>query len=1469
MVKPNNMVTFVLVVHRGGQHQQLMINVANSVRFPEFIPMIKDRCGSSMPEKCNLFWIEPHGDTIALNGQPSLNLFVATMWCMLPFVIHVLPEGASSSVLQSESLIETANILFKRYDVNGNGRIERYELLRLLKDLHLERLDIPPKLVQRFVEGEFARLDHDDSHGLSLSEFAAYVSSMTRWMKTELLIDSHQQNVFAALASSAVEAYFPPVVVPPAFDDQTGRGAISRIDTKRFGIRIEIPEGALESIWDRAEPKLSVSTLCPTSIAYLSEGITGYRGEFIFSPVVRVDYPAFEKGMEAPELASGAFAYRFRKPLTLIMPHFFDAEQGKESAVMLGAPHGATQWEQILLVDDSSQVEEDAFTLSKGELRVKIPYAGTFCAFSSTTVDDIAAVRFHLFATPELARDAPAPLRVVLCPDIPDQVEEMLLTQTAEWGITTRLFTSPILHLCQGARFRLTYLDQLVEIIWHGVSARARFTIPTTGDEGQVSEPGDPDNREVLKAAVAVEVIEGEGRRAANVRSVARRAGIPQSGYLLPFSIRMKNEVRPNRPILKLKCRSPFGFTVVWRTPKSLDGDGNGDFAQITHYSIELATCAPNGTSYPWRELWAGAGCKSPDFSRNVAMRQAQRTGDKATLEKLKAEAESDNKEAPIDAGNPAQPTATENDDAYPDWLAVDDGKSEVNRKTEADPEPLFNSYTLIVDASLFGKLRIRCWADGEVRPSKYSEEVALPRFMGKDSGGLDAFSRLVLTDMKKYFSELQQHTTDGKPVEYRIGNAAGQNAWGGDSLPPPPPPTEKEKANGLIMAPVPYDVPHLRTTITGLTEAGTALAALYREMGVIGGGGGSLCGLTIDHLLHAVVGTPTVDGMSSPSRTKATLDQPLMALCEVMYADVLLPLFDTVVVLKKEWQHVNERVSGIVAQVSEHRKHYDDAIVAHVKQIIRVLIQTYEMLRQCQDQQTIAFHLSHLDYTKAVKKELTEELRTKVVEVTWKLSTALLNMQLELRRRSSQDVADWLPSVSSVVVGKKFRKQTKENEVGIRSMRVREANQRAAVKAVADDWLRSAEEAVAERAASARALAIRWRMTTRAHATKEQGPPQTARPTAPATSVATRQIVSSPSAAERVAVKRAAAERSAAEQRAAARAAAEHEAAQKEATERAVAKKAAVDKEEASRTAAAKEEMLRQSMYSASARRTAAAERRASARRAAIDRAESKKLAVQEELRRLHTQQNFHRPPPGLKRAGELVARLEARLIGPVSLANKASRPRRMLNLDKFMNSVQYRTVPPSLAVPVVTEMEQRAASRQSRVGVVPMTRVPQCGLSSTDCQDTQLESVSPIPMASMPPEAELSLCGAVEERRNALTEDWSERKMLQRHLTLKREAFDRSEWERAFRSNQKRDEAMSALGAAEAMWVQSHAHRYRAAPVLQQQSRKAPVLLQRSARVAPSSTKRSWSHSTPSSPSNAHQGRTAATQGSTLLKS
>ena len=82
--------------------------------------------------------------------------------------------------------------------------------------MHSHTWRVPPPqvseaLVEKFVASEFDKADSDGSGSISLSEFTAYVTDMTRWMRSELLAQTHHKNVFSALATRAIEMQMEPM----------------------------------------------------------------------------------------------------------------------------------------------------------------------------------------------------------------------------------------------------------------------------------------------------------------------------------------------------------------------------------------------------------------------------------------------------------------------------------------------------------------------------------------------------------------------------------------------------------------------------------------------------------------------------------------------------------------------------------------------------------------------------------------------------------------------------------------------------------------------------------------------------------------------------------------------------------------------------------------------------------------------------------------------------------------------------------------------------------------------------------------------------------------------------------------------------------------------------------------------------------------------------------------------------------
>lgn len=950
-----------------------MLDVVESIRFLELISMIEARIGGALGNR-KLFGITQAGEVFELMNGETFSLHKTCAWCSQPWDIHV---GWERGPLQVEQSARMARFLFEMYDVNGNGRIEHLELLRLHRDLHLDELDCSEQLIERFVDVELARLARlpgghgDDEGGVSLPHFVQYFGEMVPWMRGQLLAETNIRNVHGLIAERATEVVFPPMLVPGRADNGNGRGRLNM----GLGLQVEIPHlGALGTLQGEQNPaaassspcKIALKTFAPSSVAYLLEGINDAQDEssqpFVHyhSEIVQIVYPAHGDGPFTNPSASRISS--FEKPLTLIMPHCFEPASAGSTCVVLGAPLGSEKWERVDL-RDASTVERAASTgraechFEADRVHIEVPYSGHFCVMSDPSLDEVTAVRLHLFVSEKVMRDTPATLRLHACPTLPTIEHELELMENSEWGMSDRVALSKVLYLWRGARLEFTYLEQVSTITWHGIRTKCELTIPPSRMDGSARAKvktlsTNKEGNLVLNDEIMIRIVEGEGKRGSNVPMVAKRAGILLKGYQLAMCVRLQDiAARPPQPELILTERTAEHFSVQWMGGGS-SGAGTGagiGSCEVTHYALELAPSKPDGTYMQWDVLWIGAGHASPDFEARVAKR----------------------------LGN----------DKEQNSKGLDVAKSDTF------------TYVLEVDPNLSGKLRLRSWVQKDMRPSPYSKEILLPRFMGKGGGAGAAEKKMVRLERRKYFEALIQHVTDGgRPALDRIGNGPSLGVWGGDAPPSAPPLTAKEKAAGVLRPAIPFDVPRLPPRTPGLQEAGATLARLFRALGLVGGGGGLLCGLRIDSILHAVVGTPTSGGKASPSRTVATLRQPLMALCEVFYQDILRPMLDLVVVLKDEWRVVDEKCRGIIAQIAAHQKCYY-ACEQHLITIVQSFLEIGETMRQCQEGHVLARHLTLKDYSKALKCTLQEELALRICNLLWRLSTELMMMLVSVQK--------------------------------------------------------------------------------------------------------------------------------------------------------------------------------------------------------------------------------------------------------------------------------------------------------------------------------------------------------------------------------------------------------------------------------------------------------------------------------------
>ena len=139
MVKPNTSMKVKVVIHQHqGPSRNFLFTVAHSIRYVDFDQAIVARCGDALPATHGYYWVDERNDVVPLDNQPDLTQFVFTMWCAQPWVIHAIdtsgkPENSAAyeSLINSVRLFaceKAARLLFQRFDVNQNGRIERREL---------------------------------------------------------------------------------------------------------------------------------------------------------------------------------------------------------------------------------------------------------------------------------------------------------------------------------------------------------------------------------------------------------------------------------------------------------------------------------------------------------------------------------------------------------------------------------------------------------------------------------------------------------------------------------------------------------------------------------------------------------------------------------------------------------------------------------------------------------------------------------------------------------------------------------------------------------------------------------------------------------------------------------------------------------------------------------------------------------------------------------------------------------------------------------------------------------------------------------------------------------------------------------------------------------------------------------------------------------------------------------------------
>jgi len=336
-------------------------------------------------------------------------------------------------------------------------------------------------------------------------------------------------------------------------------------------------------------------------------------------------------------------------------------------------------------------------------------------------------------------------------------------------------------------------------------------------------------------------------------------------------------------------------------------------------------------------------------------------------------------------------------------WQGPGELLVDVNLDSDAavEADPNLCSHRFEMPAGMFGRLRMRCWSKCEQRPSVYSTEVKLPRYLGKQE------------------DEKTTEQSEKEERESRRGSASGRKSSvsgresrvsAREKAKTKPKDNQQKSRRGseeqVVLVEFKSCMPELDLGMDGVVEARQALRLFFQEAGSFGGRDGQSEGATADKdgQLYGLWTTHVVLAICG-NRTKATLRQPLLALMEVVLFDALEPQIELVGVLQGEWGAIIERVEGTVLQVASligsNYKAYIKS-VPYIKGMLLVLVDLWETMRMCQSEMAVYYHLTDSEYPKNRKKQLQAEIIDRMLDLCWRISTDLLKMQLRLYKCGS-----------------------------------------------------------------------------------------------------------------------------------------------------------------------------------------------------------------------------------------------------------------------------------------------------------------------------------------------------------------------------------------------------------------------------------------------------------------------------------
>ena len=230
-----------------------MLEVSDTIRLPELQQLIDERFAARFPAQCRgqrlrPMWLRDSGETVPIDTQRALHAWLDDKWCTHPVLLHLLNDATATC--EALDLADQASTVFEQYDEDGSGTIDAAELTGLLQGLlrHSSVEDVPglnERMVEHFVEAEFAQADKDRSGELDFDEFCRFFNKLGDWARLQLVATNQHVQVYKRISEHYLEAAMTPApLARSAITSYQGLGG--SLMARKYGLRLDVPPGALQ-----------------------------------------------------------------------------------------------------------------------------------------------------------------------------------------------------------------------------------------------------------------------------------------------------------------------------------------------------------------------------------------------------------------------------------------------------------------------------------------------------------------------------------------------------------------------------------------------------------------------------------------------------------------------------------------------------------------------------------------------------------------------------------------------------------------------------------------------------------------------------------------------------------------------------------------------------------------------------------------------------------------------------------------------------------------------------------------------------------------------------------------------------------------------------------------------------------------------------------------------------------------------